>query len=149
MDPRRYSALLDDLSRIQWTLNRGLEAVDTAQRALELTPRRGADPRAGVALAWLARIRHLRGRYRDSLKEGEVALAAALAAGDRRSESEVLNTLAMSQIVLGEVEEGVGRMRRAIEIAHEDEDFDGLDRVFEPGRSAQPGRAGGRGPQDG
>jgi len=125
-DPRRYSALLDDLSRIQWTLNRGLEAVDTAQRALALLPDDEPTPERASLLAWLVRIRHLRGRYREALKEGETALDAALAAGDRRAESEVLNTLAMAQIVLGEVDEGVARMRRAMEIAHEDDDLDGL-----------------------
>jgi len=129
-DPRRYSALLDDLSRIQWTLNRGLEAVSTAQRALELLPDDEPTRERASLLAWLARIRHLRGRYRDALKEGEVALDAALAAGDRQAESEVLNTLAMSQIVLGEVESGIARMRRAIEIAHEDEDLDGLGTAY-------------------
>jgi len=129
-DPRRYSALLDDLSRIQWTLNRGLESVETAQRALELLPDEKPTRERASLLAWLARTRHLRGRYRDALKEGELALATALEAGDRRAESEVLNTLAMSQIVLGDVEAGVARMRRAIEIAHEDEDYDGLGTAY-------------------
>jgi DNA-binding CsgD family transcriptional regulator/tetratricopeptide (TPR) repeat protein len=129
-DPRRYSALLDELSRLQWSLNRGLEAVDTAQRALDLLPDDEPTPERASLLAWLARTRYLRGRYRDALKEGEVALEAALAAGDRRAESEVLNTLAMSQIVLGHVEEGIARMRRAIQIAHEDEDVDGLGAAY-------------------
>jgi ATP/maltotriose-dependent transcriptional regulator MalT len=129
-DPRRYSALLDDLSRIQWTLNRGLEAVDTAARALELLPDEDPTPERASLLAWLARIRFLRGRYREALREGEAALATALAAGDRRSEGEVLNTLAMSQIVLADFDEGIARMRRAIEIAHEDEDIDGLGAAY-------------------
>ncbi|MBV9942357.1 MAG: AAA family ATPase, partial [Solirubrobacterales bacterium] len=116
-DPRRYSGLLDDLSRTQWTLNRGAEAVETAQRALALLPPEEVSPERASLLAWLARIRHLRGRYREALKEGNVALQAALAAGDRRSESEILNTLGMSQIMLGDVEEGVSCLRHAIEIA--------------------------------
>ena len=129
-DPRRYSALLDDLSRIQWTLNRGLEALETAQRALELLPDDEPTRERASLLAWLARTRFLRGRYREALKEGEAALATALAAGDPRAETEVLNTLAMSQILLGSVEEGIARMRRAIQLAHEDDDFDGLDTAY-------------------
>jgi ATP/maltotriose-dependent transcriptional regulator MalT len=129
-DPRRYSALLDDLSRIQWNLNRGLEALDTAQRALDLLPDEEPTPERASLLAWLARTRFLRGRYRESLVEGEAALATALAAGDRRAECEVLNTLAMSQILLGSVEEGIANMRRAIQIAHEDDDIDGLDTAY-------------------
>jgi DNA-binding CsgD family transcriptional regulator/tetratricopeptide (TPR) repeat protein len=129
-DRRRYSALLDDLSRVQWTLNRGLEALDTAQRALELLPDDEPTPERASLLAWLARTRFLRGRYREALREGESALATALAAGDRRAETEVLNTLAMSQILLGSVEEGIAHMRRAIQIAHEDDDIDGMDTAY-------------------
>ncbi|HTU88024.1 MAG TPA: AAA family ATPase [Solirubrobacteraceae bacterium] len=129
-DPRRYSGLLDDLSRAQWTLNRGLEALETAQRALELLPDDEPTCERASLLAWLARTRHLRGRYRDALTEGETALDTALAAGDRRSESEVLNTLAMSQILLGDVEMGIARMRRAIQIAHEDDDIDGMGTAY-------------------
>src|SRR3984885_6406055 len=129
-DPRRYSALLDDLSRIQWTLNRGLEAVETAQRALDLLPDDEPTRERASLLAWLARTQHLRGRYREALSEGETALSTALAAGDRRAESEVLNTVAMSQILLGRVDEGIARMRRAIQIAHEDDDIDGLGTAY-------------------
>jgi predicted ATPase/DNA-binding CsgD family transcriptional regulator len=129
-DRRRYSALLDDLSRVQWTLNRGLEAVETAQRALELLPDDEPTRERASLLAWLARTQHLRGRYREALSEGETALATALAAGDRRAESEVLNTVAMSQILLGRVDEGIARMRRAIQIAHEDDDIDGLGTAY-------------------
>jgi ATP/maltotriose-dependent transcriptional regulator MalT len=129
-DPRRYSALLDDLSRVQWTLNRGLEALETAQRALELLPDDEPTRERASLLAWLARTQHLRGRYREALTEGETALDTALAAGDRRAESEVLNTIAMSEILLGGVEDGIARMRRAIQIAHEDDDIDGLGTAY-------------------
>jgi ATP/maltotriose-dependent transcriptional regulator MalT len=129
-DPRRYSALLDDLSRVQWSLNRGLEALETAQRALELLPDDEPTSERASLLAWLARTLHLRGRYREALKEGETALTTALTAGDRRAESEVLNTLAMSEVLLGSVEDGIARMRRAIQIAHEDDDLDGLGTAY-------------------
>jgi DNA-binding CsgD family transcriptional regulator len=81
-------------------------------------------------LAWAARTRYLRGRHRHALEEGEVALATAVAAGDRRSESEVLNTLGMAEIVLGRVDEGAARLRRAIEIAREDDDIDGAGTAY-------------------
>jgi ATP/maltotriose-dependent transcriptional regulator MalT len=129
-EPRRYSALLARLARIQWSLNRGAEGVDTAQRALAMLPAGEVSHERASLLAWLARTRHLRGRYRDALGEGEAALEAAVAAGDRRSESEVLNTLGMTQIVLGDVESGVTRLRRAIDIAGEDEDVDGLQTAY-------------------
>jgi DNA-binding CsgD family transcriptional regulator len=127
VDPRRYSCLLDDLSRIQFTLNRGLEAVETAERALALLPEDQVSPERASLEAWRARIRVLRGRYREALTEGRAALATARAAGDRGSESEVLNTLGMAQISLGDIDEGESCLRAAIEIATEDEDLGGIE----------------------
>jgi DNA-binding CsgD family transcriptional regulator/tetratricopeptide (TPR) repeat protein len=130
LDPRRFSELLDDLSRVQWRLNRASEAMETAQQALALLPPGELSPELASLLAWLARTRHLRGRYRDAFKEGKVALDAARAAGDRRAESEVLNTLGMSQIMLGDVDEGVWCLRQAIEIAREDDDFSRMEGAY-------------------
>jgi hypothetical protein len=38
-------------------------------------------------------------------------------AGDRLAETELVNTLGMARVVLGDVEDGVGLLRRAIQIA--------------------------------
>jgi len=129
-DPRRYSSLLDELSRALWTLNRGVEAMETAQRALALLPPDEVSRERASLLAWLTRTQHLRGRYREVLKEGEVALEAALAAGDRRSQSEILNTLGMSQMALGNVDEGRASLRRAVEIASEDDDIGRMEGAY-------------------
>jgi DNA-binding CsgD family transcriptional regulator/tetratricopeptide (TPR) repeat protein len=129
-EERRYAELLARLSRVQWSLNRGSEAVETAERALSMLPPDEVSHERASLLAWAARTRYLRGRHRHALKEGEVALATAVAAGDRRSESEILNTLGMAQIVLGSVDEGVARLRRAIEIAREDDDVDGAGTAY-------------------
>jgi DNA-binding CsgD family transcriptional regulator/tetratricopeptide (TPR) repeat protein len=125
-DPRRRSALLAQLSRIQWTLNRGLESVETAQRALALLPPGEESRDRALLLAWLARTRFLRGRFRDAIEDGEEALAAAVAAGDLRAEGEVLNTLGMAEIALGRVDQGVTRMRRTIALARDNDDPDSL-----------------------
>ncbi len=130
VDPGRYSELLVRLSRAQWSLNRGAEAVETAERALSMVPPDEVSAERASLLAWTARVRYLRGRYREALKEGREALATAVAAGDRRSESEVLNTLGMAGIVTGYVDEGVTSLRRAIEIAREDDDVDGLGTAY-------------------
>jgi len=129
-DPRRYSHLLARLSRIKWSLNRGSEAVETAERALSMLPPDEISHERASLLAWAARTRYLRGRTRHALEEGEVALTTAVAAGDRQSESEILNTLGMAQIVLGRVDEGITRLRRAIEIAREDDDIDGAGTAY-------------------
>ncbi len=125
-EPRRYSDLLARLARAQWQLNRGLEGVETAQRALSMLPADEISHERASLLVWLARTRSLRGRFRDAIADGEAALATAVAAGDRGSESEVLNTLGMARIALGDVDRGVADLHRAMEIARADDDLDGL-----------------------
>ena len=130
VDPRRYSELLARLSRSQWALNRGAEAIETAERALSMLPPGEITRERASILAWAARQRYLRGRHREALREGREALDTAVAAGDRRSESEVLNTLGMAGIVTGSIDEGIESLRRAIEIAREDDDVDGVSTAY-------------------
>ena len=130
-DPLRYASLLSRLARVQ----RGSTARPRRSRPPSGRWRccRGARmARASGPRCWpgSARTRWLRGRYRDAIADAEVALAAAIEAGDRSSESEVLNTLGMAQIVLGEVDEGVARLRQAIAIAREIEDVDGTSTAY-------------------
>ena len=51
-----------------------------------------------LILAWLARMRFLRGNFQDAITDAERALEAAVAAGDRLAESELLNTLGMATL---------------------------------------------------
>jgi DNA-binding CsgD family transcriptional regulator/predicted negative regulator of RcsB-dependent stress response len=60
----------------------------------------------------------------------EAALDAAREAGDQHSEAEVLNTLGMAKIALGEVDGGIGCLRRAIELARAEGDLDGLGTAY-------------------
>ncbi len=129
-EPEMYARLLDRLARIQWSLNRGAEGVETAQRALALLPEDEASRERPPLMAWLARTRFLRGRFRDAVPDAEAALAAATEAGDQRAEGEVLNTLGMAQIALGQVEEGVQLLKRAIAIARAEDDLDNLGYAY-------------------
>ena len=130
VDPRRYATLLDDLSRIQWTLNRGAEAVETVERALDLLPDDEPIPERASLLAWRARMWHLRGRYREALTEGRAALSTAREAGDRRAESELLNTLGITQIALGDIDEGASCLREAIDIARADDELGRMESAY-------------------
>jgi ATP/maltotriose-dependent transcriptional regulator MalT len=130
VDSRRYAELLARLSRSQWSLNRGSEAMETAERALAMLPADEVSRERASILVWAARVRYLRGRYREALREGREALNTAVAAGDRRSESEVLNTLGMAGIVTGSIDEGRESLRRAIEIARQDDDVDGVSTAY-------------------
>ncbi|MDQ6816256.1 MAG: AAA family ATPase [Actinomycetota bacterium] len=123
-DPRRYSSLLARVARMQWSLNRQGESVETAQQALTLLPADEATGERASLLAWFARTQTLRGHFRDAVRDGRDALEAAIAARDRRSETEVLNTLGMALVGLGEVEDGLSHLRAAIELARENDDVD-------------------------
>src|SRR5689334_345785 len=129
-DPRRRSALLARLSRIYWSLNRGLEGVETAQKALALLPPGEESRDRALLLAWLARTRFLRGRFRDAIEDGEKALASAIASGDSRAEGEVLSTIGMAEIALGRVDEGMARLHQTIEIARQNDDIDSLTYAY-------------------
>jgi predicted ATPase/DNA-binding CsgD family transcriptional regulator len=125
-DPRRFSGLLRRLARVQQSLNQGSQALASAQRALALLPADDQGHERVALLAWLARIRCLRGRYRDAVIDGEEALAAAVAAADAHAEAQILNTLGMARMTLGEVDTGVRSLRRAIEISRELDDMEAL-----------------------
>jgi predicted ATPase/DNA-binding CsgD family transcriptional regulator len=125
-DPRRYSAVLMRLARARWALNQGDQALACAQRALSVLPADDPSPERLAALAWLARVRCLRGRYRDAVKDGEEALVAAAAAHDAHAEAQILNTIGMARMALGEVDDGVRILRQAVDISREHDDMDAL-----------------------
>lgn len=129
-DVALHAGLLDQLSRIQWSLNRGLEAVDTARSALAMLPEDESSQERAMLMAWLARTRVLRGQFRDAVTDGEPALAAAIAAGDPHTEGEVLNTLGMARIALGDVDDGMALLERAIQLALETDDLDNLGSAY-------------------
>jgi DNA-binding CsgD family transcriptional regulator/tetratricopeptide (TPR) repeat protein len=125
-DRVRYAALLARLARTIWSLNRGPEAVETGERALAML---GDDDPGRVRpslLAWLTRMKFLRGRFRQAAEDGEEALAAAIEAGDSDAEAEVRNTLGMAQVAMGQVDEGIAQLNRAIEVAREHDELDSM-----------------------
>ena len=129
-EPQVCARLLAQLAGVQWSLNRGMEGVETAQRALSLLPAGEPSSERAVLMAWLARTLYLRGHFREAESDAQEALDAAVHAGDRSSEGEVLNTLGMAKVTLGDVDEGVDLLQRAIEIAREDDDLDNLSYAY-------------------
>ena len=125
-------SLLDDLSRA------AVEAQSAAWRRWRPLNGRWRSSRrtrsaASARRCWpgSARTKHLRGRYREAFKEGKVALDAARAAGDRRAESEVLNTLGdVSDHARRRRRRSLARLRAAIEIARTDDDFGRMEGAY-------------------
>ena len=130
VDPTRYAGLLARQARITWALNRGEEALEIAERALAMLPEDDIGGERPRLLAWLARTRYLRGRFRHAAEEGEAALEVAVAAGDQVAETELLNTLGMAYVSLGNVEKGITSLRHAIEVARASDDIDSLATAY-------------------
>jgi len=91
-DRRRHAAMLAPLARTQGTLNRGEEAVRTAEQALSLLPESEGGHDRALLRAWFARTLFRRGRVRDAVRDGEQAHAAAVACADRRAEGDVASS---------------------------------------------------------
>jgi DNA-binding CsgD family transcriptional regulator/tetratricopeptide (TPR) repeat protein len=128
-DPVRYARLLVRRGRSRWRLNQAQAGSEDLERALTLLPDEPSVERARL-LSFIARTRTLRGHYREALREGERAREVAEAAGLAVVIGEVLNTLGMANIALGEVEVGEALLREAITLAREQEDLDDLGTAY-------------------
>jgi DNA-binding CsgD family transcriptional regulator/tetratricopeptide (TPR) repeat protein len=126
VDPARYAGLLARQARTVWQLNRGEEALEIAERALAMLPDDDPGAERPLLLAFLARMLYLRGRFRQAVTDGQAALEVAVAAGDRVAETELLNTLGMAYVSLGDVERGIRSLTRAIDLARAIDDIDSL-----------------------
>jgi DNA-binding CsgD family transcriptional regulator/tetratricopeptide (TPR) repeat protein len=128
-DPVRYARLLVRRGRSRWRLNQAQAGTEDLERALELLPDEPSAERARL-LSFIARTRTLRGHYREALREGERAREVAEAAGLPVVIGEVLNTLGMANIALGEVDVGEALLREAITLARDQDDLDDLGTAF-------------------
>jgi len=128
-DPIRYARLLFRRGRSRWRLNQATQGLADAQQALELLPETPTADRAPV-LSWVARTQVLRGHYREAIAEAEPALTMARDADLPIVVSEILNTLGMARIALGDVDAGEASLREAIRLAREHEDIDDLQAAY-------------------
>ena len=128
-EPVRYARLLVRRGRSRWRLNQAQAAMADLDRALTLLPDAPSDERARL-LSWIARTHVLRGHYREAVVEGERARAVAEAAQLPVVVGEVLNTLGMARIALGDVDAGEALLRQAITLAREQDDIDDLGTAY-------------------
>ncbi|HTW11483.1 MAG TPA: AAA family ATPase [Solirubrobacteraceae bacterium] len=129
LEPERYARLLARRGRSRWRLNQPREAVADLERALALLPEEPSRERARL-LSWLARTSSLRGHYHEAVLEGERARKLVEVADMPELLGEVLNTLGMARIALGEVEAGEALLREAIELARKQDDLDELATAY-------------------
>ena len=129
LEPVRYARLLVRRGRSRWRLNQARAAMADLDHALTLLPDEPSDERARL-LSWIARTHVLRGHYREAVVEGERARAVAEAAELPVVVGEVLNTLGMARIALGDVDAGEALLRQAIKLAREQDDIDDLGTAY-------------------
>src|SRR3954451_15785368 len=84
---------------------------------MRLRPAEPPSPERAVLVERYAGNLMLSGRYRRAAELAEEALADARHFGLRALESRALNTLGMSPVQLGELDEGLAQLREAVELA--------------------------------
>jgi ATP/maltotriose-dependent transcriptional regulator MalT len=116
-EPRRAAALLENLGRAQWSLNRGNEGIETAESGLALLPQDEPTRERARILSWIAKARMLQGRYVQSLELAGEAIEVAEAVNDPLAEGRARNARGTSLAGLGEIDAGIAELRKALEIA--------------------------------
>ena len=122
-EPRRAAWLYGELQRPLWAMLRPEEASDALDSALALLAEDEPSPERAGLLARRAKTLMVQSRYRQAVGAAREALAERERlpdpVDDRADEVGALNALGVSLTALGEVEEGLAPLRRALVIAHE------------------------------
>jgi DNA-binding CsgD family transcriptional regulator/tetratricopeptide (TPR) repeat protein len=112
------------VGRLNGVLGSYLLAVGDDSGAIEALRRAGAlvpsQPPTGERVRIAGSLAHalmLVGRYRESLEAGEEVLAMARLIEFPELESQALNFIGVDEVNLGDVEAGLGHLRRSLEIA--------------------------------
>ena len=95
----------------------GVVSRESMDRAVALLPEDDTSPLRARVLARQAKAAMLQGRFSEALPAAEAAFGAARHAGAEGPLADALNAMGHSQILMGEVEDGVARLREAIEIS--------------------------------
>ena len=114
---KRAAAMLTDLHRAQWELNRQDESIETLDRALALLePCEDTGERAEL-LARKSRARMLQSRNREAIEAGKEALEVARSVGDRDAELLALTSVGVALAAARQVDEGIAVLREALDIS--------------------------------
>src|SRR3954452_11656990 len=118
-DPRRAAAVLERLAMAQYRAGRPSEATETANRGLELVKDGEPTPERAAIYAWFAKIRMLQGRYREATAAPPEGVERGGETGNHAAVSSALSGMGTSLAAQGAGEEGTAALRRAIDIARE------------------------------
>jgi DNA-binding CsgD family transcriptional regulator/tetratricopeptide (TPR) repeat protein len=129
-DRHRAALLHVDLAEYLYATgsqNAGLAALE---RAVELVPAEPPSPERAYSLGSLAGGLMLAWRHMESLQISEQALAQARDISAREAEVRALTVLGVDLAYLGRGEEGLARLRQALQLAEEIGDDLGLERAY-------------------
>lgn len=145
--PARKGSGLADLAHYLWKAGHGREALSAAEQAIGLFPSAVMSEERAGALASLAHLHMVAGRYADARLWGERALRAAREVGAGVLEANVLCTVGTAAGLDGDVEEGISQLDDARRISEEQGAIDEQARaynnlgvvLFHTGRIAEAG----------
>jgi DNA-binding CsgD family transcriptional regulator len=129
-DPIRFGLLHERLGRYAWMAGQGELATASYRTAMRVTPAEPPSVARARAVAGLAQITMLGGRFAESYPLADEALALARAVGARDIEGHALNTRAMDRSQAGEIEAALADMREALRIAEEAGGVDDIGRAI-------------------
>ncbi len=118
-EPYRAADLLEHLANVRWGLGAAESALTTLERGLALLPTADASPERALLLGLRAKFLMLRGRHRSAVQAARDALTAAEAAAEPAARSRALNAMGTSLMALGQVDQGAGKLREALDLAVE------------------------------
>jgi DNA-binding CsgD family transcriptional regulator len=129
-DPVQFALLSERLGRYAWIAGQGELSKQAYLTAMRLTPSDPPSEARARAVAGLAQILMLGGRFAESRALAEDALDIARVIGAREIEGHALNTGGIDRAAMGEVDEGVEDMTAALSIAQEVGNVDDIGRAY-------------------
>jgi DNA-binding CsgD family transcriptional regulator len=130
VDPVRSGLLSERLGRYAWIAGQGELSKQAYLTAMRLTPTDPPSEARARAVAGLAQILMLGGRFEESRVLAEDAMTLARAVGAREIEGHALNTSGLDRGAMGEVDAGLEDMAAALTIAQEVGIVDDIGRAY-------------------
>jgi ATP/maltotriose-dependent transcriptional regulator MalT len=116
-EPYRAADVLERLANVRWGLGAAEAALTTLEHGLALLPGDDASPERAMLLGLRAKFLMLRGRHRSAVQAARDALTAAEASSEPAARSRALNAMGTSLMALGQVDQGAGKLREALDLA--------------------------------
>jgi DNA-binding CsgD family transcriptional regulator/tetratricopeptide (TPR) repeat protein len=129
-DPNRAAFLHVRLGEYLYGIGSNDAGLAAVEHAVELVPAEPPSPERAYALASLAGALMVAWRHTESLPISEQALALARDIDAGEAVVRALTVLGVDLAYLGRGEEGLERLRQALQLAEEIGDHIGLDRVY-------------------